>query len=249
MLTTERSLRDFVTENFNSASVFEKYGLDFCCKGGVSLEEACKVKGLDSDKVTAELSEVTFEESSQRYFHWELPFLIDYIVNNHHSYVKSQIPLINLHLEKVVRAHGERHPEVKEAEAIFFSSGQALTRHMVKEESVLFPFIKQLAQAHTNGCVPPSSHFGSVSGPIAVMLAEHEDVGNELAHIRELLCDYSPPDDACTTMRLLYQELDAFEQDLHKHVFLENSILFPKAIRMEKEKPQSEESFKIRAHK
>ncbi len=235
MITTERSLRDIVTENFNSASVFEKYGLDFCCKGGVTLEEACKTKDIDWKKITAELSEVTYEESSQRYFHWELPFLIDYIVGNHHSYVKSQIPLINLHLEKVVRAHGERHPEVKEVEMIFISSGHELTYHMIKEEVVLFPFIKQLVQAHTNGGVPPNSHFGSVSGPMAVLLAEHEDVGNELAHIRELLRDYSPPDDACTTMRLLYQELYAFQQDLHKHVFLENSILFPKAARMEKE--------------
>ncbi len=235
MITKERSLRDIVTENFNSASVFEKYGLDFCCKGGVTLEEACKTKDINWERVTADLSEVAYEESSQRYFHWELPFLIDYIINNHHSYVKHQIPLIHLHLEKVVRAHVERHPEVKEAATIFLTVGQELTDHMMKEEVVLFPFIKEIAQAHANRCVPPISQFGSVSRPIAVMLAEHEGVGNELASIRELLRDYNPPLDACTTMRLLYQELDAFEQDLHKHVFLENSILFPKAVRMEKE--------------
>jgi regulator of cell morphogenesis and NO signaling len=239
MSTTERTLRDIVTENFNTASVLEKYGLDFCCKGGVTLEEACKAKGLNRGKVAAELSEVIYEESSQRYFQWELPFLIDYILNNHHSYVKNQIPLINLHLEKVVSAHGDRHPEVKEVEGIFHEQSQALGNHMMKEEKILFPFIKQLAESHKIGNELPIAQFGSVSAPIAVMLAEHDDVGNALAHIRELLLDYTPPNDACTTMRLLYHELDAFEHDLHKHVFLENAILFPKATRMEKEFAQA----------
>ncbi len=231
----DKTLRDIVTENFNAASVFEKYGLDFCCKGGISLDEACKQKGLNREQIFSELSDVAYEESSQRYFQWELPFLIDYIVNNHHAYIKTQVPLINFHLEKVIRAHGERHPEVKEVESIFHTQSQGLLNHMMKEENVLFPFIKQLVQSRSLGTEPPQAHFGDISGPIAAMLAEHEEVGGELARLRDLLLDYTPPDDACTTMRLLYQELEAFEKDLHKHVFLENTILFPKAIRIERE--------------
>ena len=118
------TLRDIVTENFNAAAVLEKYGLDFCCKGGVSLREACAVKNLDYERIADELSQVKYEESSQRYFRWELPFLVDYIVNEHHSYVKDQTPLIIHHLEKVVQAHGDRHPEVLQVESIFHNSAR-----------------------------------------------------------------------------------------------------------------------------
>lgn len=235
MITTQTALRDIVADNFNTASVLEKYGLDFCCKGGISLSEACRTKNINLEKVTRELSLVKYEEASQRYSSWDLPYLIDYIISNHHSYVKNQIPLINLHLEKVARTHGDNHPEIKEAAAIFTVYGKSLEHHMMKEENILFPFIKALAHAYSTGEEMPTLHFGSIDRPIAIMREEHADVGKELAHIRDLLHNYSPPDDACTTMRLLYQELDAFEQDLHKHVFLENATLFPKAIRMEKE--------------
>ncbi len=232
------TLRDIVSNNFNTASVLEKYGLDFCCKGGVSLQEACAKKNLDYERVAQELSEVSYEESSQRYFRWDVPFLADYIVNEHHSYAKAQTPLIFHHLEKVVQAHGDRHPEVIQAEAVFHSSASALDHHMLREEKVLFPFIKALALARSTGIEPPIAPFGSVGSPIAVMLDEHEIVGEELAHIRSLLDDFTPPEDACTTMKLLYQELDAFEKDLHKHVFLENVILFPKAMKLEGELKQ-----------
>lgn len=234
-IASERTLREIVTENSASAAVLEKYGLDYCCRGGSTLREACAAKGLDSDRIGAELAEVPVDESSQRHFQWEIPFLADYIVNNHHAYVKSQIPLIALHLSKVVNAHGDRHPEVHTVDAIFSEHAQSLLDHMDKEEHILFPYMKSLFVASQNGGAPPRAPFGSVAGPVAVMLAEHEGVGEAFEQIRDLLDNYTPPADGCTTMRLLYRELDAFEHDLHKHVFLENSILFPKAIRLEEE--------------
>lgn len=235
MTTTQKTLRDFVADNFNSASVFERHGLDFCCKGGVSLEEACRLKGLDAETIASELAEVSFDNSAQRYFLWEVPFLIDYIVNNHHAYIRTQTPLIAQHLERVVNAHGQRHPEVIEVRRIFAAMAQDLAQHLGKEEHMLFPFIKALTAASATGGRRPMAPFGSVAAPISMMIADHEDAGSELEQVRQLLDDYTPPDDACTTMRLLYAELEAFEQDLHIHVFLENNILFPKATRSEKE--------------
>lgn len=235
MLTVERTLSDLVTENFNSASVFEKYGLDFCCKGGMSLKKACETHGFDSEKIAKELSEVSYEESAQRYFKWEPSFLADYIVNNHHSYVREMTPLLYMHLAKISTVHGQRHPEFLEVEKIFHRVAEELAQHMVKEEKMLFPAIKIIANSKfTEKRIPPMP-FGSVMGPISVMLAEHETVGSELEKIRELLHDYTPPEDTCTTVKVTFKELENFEKDLHKHVFLENSVLFPKAIQMEKE--------------
>ncbi|MDP4220426.1 MAG: iron-sulfur cluster repair di-iron protein [Bacteroidota bacterium] len=235
MTTVEKPLSAIVTENFNSASVLEKYGLDFCCKGNMSLKIACESRDLDPETIARELSEVTYEESSQRYFQWELPFLIDYIINNHHSYVREKIPTLFMHLNKISNVHGQRHPEFLEVERIFHKVAEDLSQHMVKEEKMLFPAIKMIAQARAGGEKLPGLPFGSLMGPISVMLSEHETAGEELEQIRDLLNDYTPPEDGCTTIRVTFKELEGFEKDLHKHVFLENSILFPKASRMEKE--------------
>lgn len=235
MTTVDTPLRDIVTENFNSASVLEKYGLDFCCKGGMSLKIACESKAIDPRKIAEELSEVTYEESAQRYFQWELPFLVDYIINNHHSYVRKQTTLLFMHLDKISRVHGERHPEFLEVEKIFRKVAEDLDQHMNKEERMLFPAIKMIAHAKSTGKKIPPMPFGTLIGPISVMLFEHESAGEDLEKIRELLHDYSPPQDACTTLKVTFKELEGFEKDLHRHVFLENSVLFPKAKRMEKE--------------
>ena len=241
MTTVDTLLRDIVTENFNSASVLEKYGLDFCCKGGMSLKVACEAKAINPEKITNELSEVAYEESAQRYFQWELPFLIDYVINNHHSYIREQTPLLFMHLDKISRVHGERHPEFLEVEKIFHKVAEDLAQHMTKEEKMLFPAIKMISDVKSTGKQIPAMPFGSVMGPISVMVSEHEAAGEELEKIRELLHDYTPPQDACTTLKVTFKELEGFEKDLHKHVFLENSVLFPKASRMEKELKHTEE--------
>lgn len=235
MTTASTLLRDIVTENYNSASVLEKYGLDFCCKGAMSLKDACLRKKLDSEKVIRDLMEVDYDDSSQRFSQWDLPFLIDYIYNNHHAYVRYQTSMIGIHLDKVISEHGDKHPELKEANAVFHLYSKELVDHMIKEEKILFPFIKEIALNYASHGDPPSTHFASIGTPIAIIREEHAEVGKELEHIRSLLHNYTPPEDACMTMRLLYKELEAFEHDLHKHVFLENVILFPKAMTMEKE--------------
>jgi regulator of cell morphogenesis and NO signaling len=235
MMIEEKSLRDIVLDNAATASVLEKYGLDFCCKGGLSLQLACATKAIDSNLVMNELSQVGQDESAQRIHLWDLPFLIDYIINNHHAYVRRQTPVLFIHLDKIARVHAASHPEFKEVEKIFRKVGEDLQHHMVKEERMLFPAIKMLSASRSQRKTLPQMPFGSITAPISMMISEHETAGEELAEIRSLLHDYTPPDDGCTTVRVTYQELADFEKDLHKHVFLENSVLFPKATALEKE--------------
>lgn len=229
-----RTLRDIVSENFNAAVLFDAYGLDYCCNGGQTLEDACSERGIESTKVITGLFQLETDSSSQRYFRWDVSFLIDYILNNHHSFIRDAAPVITTHLEKSVTAHGDNHPELHQVISIFNECSNGLSEHLLKEEQVLFPYIKKLQQYGVAS--------GMIEQPIAVMLQEHETVGSELREIRELLNDYSVPDDACTTLQLVYKELEAFESDIHKHVFLENAVLFPKAIRLEKDLLETTES-------
>ncbi len=229
------TIKEIVTQNFQSAAVFEKHSLDFCCRGGKSIEEACREKGVSSEVVYQELGQLDSSATAEtsRFFLWPPEFLIDYIVTNHHTYVASMIPVIGAHTQKVASVHGERHPEVVRIAEIFRSVAEELTRHMQKEELMLFPYIKHLSDvARTNGELrtPP---FGTAQNPIRMMMQEHQQAGDELYEIRGLSGSYTPPEDACTTYRVSYQELQEFERDLHQHVHLENNILFPAAVKLE----------------
>lgn len=229
------TLRDIVSENFNAARLFDSYGFDYCCHGNETLAVACQKGGVEISSVISDLDLLDTDIASQRYFSWDVSFLIDYIINNHHSYIRDVSPTILLHLQKCVAAHSRRHPELIKVEALFRRTIAELMHHMHKEEQILFPYIKHLYRSELNGTIPPVARFGKVENPINMMLAEHETAGANLSEIRELLNGYTIPEDACTTLQLAYKELEGFESDLHKHVFLENVIVFPKAIRLEKE--------------
>ncbi len=231
-----QTLGELVAKDFRKAQVFRKYGLDFCCGGKKTVQEACATKGLDVTKVEADLRETDRLPDNRQlpYREWEAPFLTDYIVNTHHAYVRKNLPDVQFYANKVARVHGGRHPELIPVLQLVGQIAQELTSHMVKEEQVLFPYIKALYAA--NGEMPvQAASFGSVQSPIAMMEAEHEDVGNALEEIRNLTNDYTLPADACASYSLLYRLLEAFEEDLHLHVHLENNILFPKALEREKE--------------
>ncbi len=228
-------IKDLVAENFRSAEVFEKYGIDFCCKGNRPLNQACAEKNINVDQILSELKEAAKLPGgdSNRYDEWELDYLIMHIVNNHHKYVLRSIPVITEHLQRVVNAHSANHPFVQEVAYLFDKVKAELFSHMQKEENILFPAINKMIQAKRSG--EDLSSFGnfSVKNPIEVMEREHDSAGDALEKIRTLTSNFTLPQGACTTFAVTYKELDEFEKDLHKHVFLENSILFPKAIQME----------------
>jgi len=231
------TLKSIVTEDFRAAAVFEKYSLDFCCGGGITVDQACANKKVDPALVHAELAELKSKTngSTPHFSVWPLDELIDYIVNVHHRYVREAIPVLWAHTQKVASVHGGRHPEVIAIARHFEIVAGDMKQHMMKEEYVLFPYIKQLVNARRGSGefrLPP---FGGARNPIAMMEQEHAAAGDELAEIRTLSNNYVPPDDACTTYRVTFQELRQFEEDLHRHVHLENNILFPKAIAFEQE--------------
>lgn len=233
----ESTIGELVTKDFRKAEIFKKYGLDFCCGGKKTLTQACKSKGLDVVQIEKELKEVEAQNStpSQDYNNWDIGFLADYIINTHHKFVTVAIPIIYEYTQKVAKVHGDRHPEAIVIAEKFMLVADELNRHMCKEEDVLFPYIKHLAIAKSNGMKIEPSPFGTVENPINMMEHEHDIVGKFMEDIKELTNSYTPPADACTTYRLSYAKLKEFEEDLHQHIHLENNILFPKAIEIEKE--------------
>jgi len=193
--------------------------------------EACRQAAVDPAAVERALGALpaTAPSEAEDVTRWPVGRLIDYIVTTHHTYVRTALPVITRYLAKLVDVHGQRHPELERAAAAFSLLSSDLTFHMLKEEHVLFPYLRELGAGHTL-----SSPFGSVENPISMMEREHRQAGDELRVIRELTNGYTPPDDGCTTYRVCFAELAAFERDLHRHVHLENNVLFPKAIELER---------------
>lgn len=236
MIQKDSKIGEVVAQNFHTALIFEKHGLDFCCGGKKSIFEACEEKGIESENLITEIQRADESDSSHMHFdRWEIDFLVDYIINNHHSYVTTAIPTIEHHLQKVISAHAEKHSEVVIIAAIFDGLKEELLAHLQKEEKMLFPYIRKMFIASKNDFELSYPPFGTVENPVQVMEHEHENAGKAMVNIRRLSNDYTPPSDACSTFRVLYNELKEFEDDLHTHVHLENNILFPKAVELEKE--------------
>ena len=234
---SDETLGQIAAKDLRKAQVFKKYGLDFCCGGKKTVKEACAEKGLDVTKVEQELQHADRMPSSRPlpYGDWSLDFLADYIVNTHHSYIRKNLPDIRTYAHKVMKVHGVRHPELLPIYQLVEEINAELTAHMIKEERVLFPYIKELVAAKDNIQPLHESQFGTVRNPINMMEMEHEMVAKNLEKIRELSNNYLLPEDACASYSLLYRTLEEFEEDLHLHVHLENNILFPKALEIEKQ--------------
>lgn len=233
-ITEDKTVAEIVTENIKSAHIFKKHGIDFCCGGGISVEKACAKKGVDYSELKKELDNIDEVNRAYDYDSWKLDFLVDHIVNIHHTYVEENITLLIQYANRVAKVHGHHYTQVVKINELFTEVANELTAHMKKEELVLFPFIKQLVKAEKEGTTAPNPHFGTVNNPIRMMESEHENAGDIFKEIAKLSNNYSPPESACNTFRALYAKLDEFEQDLHQHIHLENNILFPKAIQLEK---------------
>jgi regulator of cell morphogenesis and NO signaling len=234
--TLETPVRDIVTADFRTAAVFHNHHIDFCCGGAQPLSEACRAAGADSTRVLDELNRTIADPSSTvpNFAVWTLQELIDFIVTKHHTYVRQALPTIAAHTEKIARVHGERHPELLEVARLFAAVVDDMTSHMWKEEQILFPYIGALAGAEEENRPAPPAPFGTVANPIHMMELEHEAAGGAMERIRELTNGYAEPADGCTTYSITLKELDAFEQDLHAHVHLENNVLFPRAVALER---------------
>jgi regulator of cell morphogenesis and NO signaling len=199
------------------------------------LQQACLEKGLNYVDLEKELRDLEFSRGprASSYNQWPLDFLADYIVNTHHAYVEGALPELRGYAAKVAEVHGQEHPELLRVRELVEEINAELTEHMMKEERILFPYVRILAEAKKKNLMPGETQFGSIKNPIHVMEMEHESAGQILHEIRELTNGYKLPAEACTSYTLLFKLLEEFEDDLHVHIHLENNILFPKAAELE----------------
>lgn len=225
---------EIVAGDVRAASVFEQFGIDFCCGGRRSIAEACQAAGADPATVERALQALPPAENhaDTDVTRWPVDRLIDHILTTHHAYIRSAVPTIGRYLAKLVDVHGSRHPELARIETAFDDLSRDLRQHLMKEERVLFPYIRELASRSGPG--PVQSPFGTIENPIRMMEREHREAGDEMRLIRELTNGYIPPADGCTTYRVCLAELAQFERDLHRHVHLENNVLFPAAVQLER---------------
>jgi regulator of cell morphogenesis and NO signaling len=234
---SEPTIGELVANDFRKAEVFKKFNIDFCCGGKKTVTQACNDKKVDYMEVEIALNKIDSQTSSSphNFSEWKLDFLIDYILNTHHEYVKNSIPILLEYTRKVAKVHGAAHPEVITIADYFFKAADELIEHMFKEENILFPYIKQLVASKKEQFITSNCNFGTVQNPINVMEAEHETVGDLFKKIKELSNNYTPPQGACATYKVSFLKLKEFEDDLHQHIHLENNILFPKSILLESE--------------
>lgn len=231
MLNRNDALNKFVNELPGAAALFEKLDLDFCCGGKRALSEVCEEKGLNADDILQRLYVTATVKPSNVQTDWSnasLEELLDHLESTHHVYVKETLPRLAQWLDKVIQAHAANHPELLELKKAFQEVRFDMEPHLMKEENILFPAMRNMAAGKAaSGC------FGSVRTPIRVMERDHDNIGALLAKIKKTTNNYAPPQDACNTYRALLEGLKQFEEDTHLHVHKENNILFPLAIEVE----------------
>ena len=234
-IDTTKTVREIVVESPDATRIFEKLKIDYCCGGNRPLTAACAEAGVAVGEVMRLLEEsakldgpaaTDFQTAS-------LTELMSYIVYKHHIFTRQEIERISALLDKVCFVHGHNHPELLALQPLFQELADDLMPHMFKEERALFPYIERMEGALKNNLQMPHPPFGTVRNPVRMMTMEHDKAGDLLRKLRETSKDYALPADACISYQTLYRAMEAFEQDLHQHIHLENNILFPRALQME----------------
>ena len=237
-VTTEKTVRELALDNPVATRVFEKLGIDYCCGGNKSLEEACRAAKLNPDQVLDALDKAEQSaRAAQEEHNWQteaLADLIAHIKNTHHVYTREELARLGPLFDKVCSVHGKNHSELLQIRGFFQGLAQELTTHLMKEEMVLFPYVKRMEEAAIENEPMVPAPFGTVQNPVSMMEHEHDSAGNALRAMRAASNGYAAPADACVSYQTLYRALAEFEADLHQHIHLENNILFPRAVAMEK---------------
>lgn len=232
-----QTVGNIVADDYRTAAVFKKYGIDFCCGGKNTLTDACERKGLDLKMVLGEINSLPdINNHTHNFKEWSASFLVDYIINNHHHFVRSKLPEIKVYAKKVAGVHGRTYPVLEKMLETFLILKEEMLSHLDAEEQLLFPYIKKMEEARKEATEPdPELQSDSAARAVRMMEEEHEEAGELMAQLEAMSNGFTPPQDACTTFRIYFQNLEAFRDDLHQHVHLENNILFPKALQLEKQ--------------
>ena len=237
-LYARRTVAELVLENPSLIPAFEQLGIDYCCGGSHSLEDACREANVSLDQVTASVAAGRAlspdAESARDWASAPLSELADHIVDRHHAYTRRALARLEELFVEVSAAHAEHHPELGQIQRVFRGLVQELLQHMNKEESILFPYVAKLEESLRRRQPVAPAPFGTVNNPVRMMMQEHESAAAALREIRKWAENYRLPADACTRWKLLYQGFQELEQDLHRHIHLENNILFPRALVLEK---------------
>ena len=228
---------ELVAQDYRAASVFQKYGIDFCCQGNRTINDACTAKEIDADTVLNDLKAIDNASNSAGidFKSWPLDLLSDYIEKTHHRYVEDKSPELMAYLDKICEVHGKNYTELYEIKELMQQTVGNLAQHMKKEELILFPFIRKMEKSKRTGELLQKPGFGSIQNPINEMESEHSAEGDRLRDIATLSNNYTPPEGACNTYQVAFAMLKEFQDDLHLHIHLENNILFPKSILLEKQ--------------
>lgn len=233
-----KTIREIALEYPQSVPVFEEFKIDYCCGGRKPLGEACQTAGLDENLVWGKIENAIAgidENGTDQDFpeHKKPAELTDYIVEKHHVFTRNEIERLMPLLDKVCRKHGEQHKELFDIQKNFRALSDELLAHMRKEEMMLFPYIKVLAAVFSTNLPVAEPPFKTVNNPVRMMMLEHDAAGDFLREMRQVSNDYALPDGACPSFTALYFGLEELERDLHRHIHLENNVLFPQAIALE----------------
>lgn len=228
----QTTVGDLVRQSPNRARVFEALSIDYCCGGKLPLDDACRRKGIKIDDVLQQLATCDSNRTEKPAIDPDamgLTELADHIEQTHHAYLKEELPRLDFMTEKVARVHGDKEPRLQQVREAFVALKAELEPHMMKEERILFPIVRQLESSNSK----QNFECGSVSNPIRQMEHEHEQAGDQLAILRESTDGFVPPEWACNTYRAMLDGLAQLESDLHQHIHKENNVLFPKTLELE----------------
>lgn len=229
---------DIVTQDYRTAEVFRKYGIEYCCGGKWPLEMVCQTKNIDINTLIRELEDATRTvqvPNSLPFNEWDIDFLAEYIVHVHHHYLKNQLPEIKTLLLKFADEHRKKYPYIADLERTFLRLYNEILPHLQQEEEIIFPYIRQIAHAFVSRESYASLLVRTLRKPIEeAMNHEHTSVIRASKKMRELTNDYTAPANACVSHKVVFLKLKELDNDLMQHMHLENNILFPRAIEMEK---------------
>ena len=242
-MKSAQTIKDFVLNDYRTADVFKKWGINYCCGGNLPFAEACELKQVDKTSLQKDLDEATRNvelPNTIAFEEWPVEFLTDYIIHVHHQYLKKTIGLLLPELENLVNSHLKKYPYLAEVRDVFKNLCTELLEHTDKEEESIFPYVKQIGHTYSRKEIYGNLFVRTMSKPLQdVISCEHKRITSMLQQLREKTNNYVFASTACANHQVIYHKLKAFDADLLQHKHLENNILFPRALAMEKSLLQS----------
>lgn len=227
MFTAQSTVGEIVAMFPKASDLFKTYKIDFCCGGNRSLAEALAEKNLPIEDILHQLQTMyqqSLEKVEKNWLEASYTELIDHIIQKHHRFLMEELPQLSPYVTKVLRVHGPEQPHLVQVHKLFNDLKTELEQHLMKEETKAFPLIIQFEQH------PTKENEQAMKQVIEELVAEHDTAGDIIKEIRQITNDFTPPFDACGTYRLVYNRLEALEEDLFTHIHLENNILFPRIL-------------------